>query len=684
MSAAVRPGSVVAWWDGHALAFGLVAGEDKQRVRLVLRRGQEERVPPSRIAVEVTAPARLPGASLEERRQAGERIAAVEQRVRQRAGSVEVGLLWEIVAEGQIEDQAGSAMGIGELCELALSSTLGEDQAALILALLDDGVHFVRKGDGWAPRGRRMVGELKIEREHVARREAETRKLFSALAEAARGGVFCAQGSEVERRYVGALEQLAARNDQAEEVARTLALEALAAAGVRFDTPGEGAFRLLRRIDRFSSDDENLQPLRFGLRTEFPVEVLEHSERLVNSGGGHTRRDLTFLAPITIDGPQTSEIDDALSIERLGQGAFRVGVHIADPGTFVVPGDPVDREALTRSLTYYMPDLRLPMLPPAISEQAASLVQGQPRPALSFLVDVDAQGRVAAYELALSTIRSSARLDYTQADRVIRAGGDHGEQLCALAELARLRQHARALAGAVTILAPEVEPQVEKDGSVHLDRLDPDSPSRRAVTEAMILAGEVAALFCKEAGLTVIYRRQAAPALPLDLPPEGVSDPVAVRHVRLSLKRAEVGLAPGLHASLGLPAYTQVTSPIRRFQDLATQRQISAHLRGLPPAYDIEAMQRIAATTEQAEHQARRAERAADEYWLLRYLENQAERELEAVVLGVEPRPVVQLVETLWEQTMNGLTGVEPGQRIRVRVERINPRAGLLGLRHMR
>jgi exoribonuclease-2 len=120
---------------------------------------------------------------------------------------------------------------------------------------------------------------------------------------------------------------------------------------------------------------------------------------------------------------------------------------------------------------------------------------------------------------------------------------------------------------------------------------------------------------------------------------------------------------------------------LRRFQDLATHRQIAAHLAGESLPYDADALQRIAATTEQAEIDARRAERAAEEYWLLRYLERSSGEIVEALVVETEPRPVVQLAETLREQPMPSLAGVEPGQRVDLRVERVNPRAGLLVLR---
>jgi len=214
-----------------------------------------------------------------------------------------------------------------------------------------------------------------------------------------------------------------------------------------------------------------------------------------------------------------------------------------------------------------------------------------------------------------------------------------------------------------------------------LERMEAGSPARRAVAEAMVLAGEVAARTCLEAGLPAIYRRQAPPTDLAGVRRERISDPVQVRRVRRRMLRAEVGTTAGRHAGLGLDAYVQVTSALRRFQDLATQRQIAAHLAGRKPPCDKDAMQRIAAATERAEADARRAERAVNDYWILRYLAAEPDREVEAIVVETEPRPIVQLVETLWEQHVPSIAGATLGEHVWLRIERVNPRAGLLTLR---
>ena len=597
-------------------------------------------------------------------------------------------MLWEIVVES-VEGADGrpkpGSFFTAELAELALEDRSGASMTAVARALRQDGIHFARKGDDWVARSREQVEELEQQRQRVQARESQTAAFFDALGVAVQGGEFVASGSEYEERYLEALYQLSVHEEETPEGARALAVEALGASKVRHDRPNEGAFRLMRLVGRIDDDDVNLQILRYGLRVEFPDEVRACAERSAGQKpDGEGREDLSHLEILSIDSPSTREIDDALSLERIGDG-FRLGVHIADPGAFVKPDDAVDREALARGQTHYHPDLKLPMLPPVLGEDAASLVAGQVRPALTFFFDLDpTTAAVRDRRVVRSTVRTTARLDFESADRTIGNGdGPHFETLVELVRLGALRERRRVEQGAVSIYAPEVDFRVDGDGQIVLDHIDPESTSRRTVTEAMILAGEAAAQICLEAGFPSVYRRQAAPDRPLELPAEGVRGPVEVRRVRRSLNRGTVGSQPGPHFGLGVAAYVQITSPLRRFQDLAMHRQLAAHLSGQSPPYDAEAMQRIAATTDRADRDARRAERGAEEFWRLRYLEGRTGEEVDAIVVDTEPRTVIQLVETLHQQPLPSLTGVEAGSSVRLCVEHVNPRAGRLILRRV-
>ncbi|HXV77393.1 MAG TPA: hypothetical protein VD788_13835, partial [Candidatus Polarisedimenticolaceae bacterium] len=250
------PGALVAVWEAGELTLGVVAGEEKRRLRLVLEGGREIRVQPARIAWEVEAPGKVPGAAPEERREAGERVERAERRLRGVADSIDVELVWQILAEAGAPPADG--FETGDLAELALDSRSGESMAATVRALRRDGLRFTRKGERWLARAAEQVADLERERERIAERELQTRALFDALAAAVRGQAFHETGSEYERRYLDALTRLAVDAESAPEVARALAVEALSASGLRCERPHEGAFRLLRLVGRLEHDDVNL------------------------------------------------------------------------------------------------------------------------------------------------------------------------------------------------------------------------------------------------------------------------------------------------------------------------------------------------------------------------------------------------------------------------------------------
>jgi len=670
------PGSVVAWWEHDAITFGVLVAEEKQRVVLVTADGREERLPGTRL-VAMLAPGAAPARTVDGRKEAAARASAMAAAVAARSALVDVATLWELV-----RDESGP-VAEAALSGLALGRAEAPDCLATMLALSKDGVRFIRKPSGWLPRDADAVGEILAEREQVARRADEKARVFTGLARAWRDGGFQSEGSVFERRVLAALETLAVLDFETPEKERALAAEAIAAAGARGDRPSDAAFRLLRRTGRFASDDENLAIVRFELRTSFPDEVLRRAEAAASAGFDRAeRRDLTGRTILTIDDPATREVDDALSIEERGNGMVEVGIHIADPCAFFAPGDPVDVEARARGTTYYFPERKLLMLPAVLSEDAASLVAGRDRPALSFLVTVDATGSVVSVEIARTIVRVAARLNYDDVDATLKAGdGAHFAILAGLAAFSELRAACRARAGAIALRAPETEIRVAGDGTLALTRRDPDTPAQRLVSEAMVLAGEVAATWLDARRVPAIYRRQAAPDGRLPEADRSQPEAVHIRATRRLLKRGEAGLHPGAHHALGLSAYTQVTSPLRRYQDLSVHRQLVSVLLGKPPEYDAAGMQAILAATERAESEGRRAERAADRYWMLRWLERATGSTLTGVVVEVVPRPIVVLDETLVEQVVPSLVAASIGDRVRLKVERVNPRADLLSLR---
>jgi len=141
---------------------------------------------------------------------------------------------------------------------------------------------------------------------------------------------------------------------------------------------------------------------------------------------------------------------------------------------------------------------------------------------------------------------------------------------------------------------------------------------------------------------------------------------------------------PGRHYALGLDAYTQATSPIRRYQDLVIHRQIKSTLAGGAPIYEAEELQRLAVLTDEAERVARLTERGSDEYWTLKLLEKSKGSTVDGVVVYRDRRRVeVELSETLFNVQVAPRPDHELGQRLRLVIESVNPRATSIHLRQL-
>jgi exoribonuclease R len=172
--------------------------------------------------------------------------------------------------------------------------------------------------------------------------------------------------------------------------------------------------------------------------------------------------DRTDLALVTIDPPGARDLDQALHIARDGDG-FVVSYAIADVAAFVHAGDPLDREAHRRGMTLYAPDSRVPLHPPVLSEEAASLRADQVRPALLWTLRLDAHGRMTDAEVVRARVRSREQLDYDQAQAEI-DGGHPRESLALLAEVGRWREQRERERGGVSLPLPEQEVVPADDG----------------------------------------------------------------------------------------------------------------------------------------------------------------------------------------------------------------------------
>jgi exoribonuclease-2 len=316
-----------------------------------------------------------------------------------------------------------------------------------------------------------------------------------------------------------------------------------------------------------------------------------------------SRADLTHLPAFAIDDEGSATPDDALSLEGV-----RLWVHVADAAALVHPDDPVDLEARARGASLHLPESVVPMLPWRAT-QDLGLGLAEVSPALSFGLDLDAAGQILGLELLPSWVRVT-RLTYEQAE--IRM---EEEPFRSIYRLAQVYQARRRADGAIMIDFPEVSVTVRR-GEVSLRPLPP-LKSRVAVQEAMLMAGQAVAQFALERGLPLPYAAQEPPESGSHAG-EGLSLS-GMFALRRTLKRSQYRSLPAPHAGLGLAAYVQATSPLRRYPDLVVHQQLRAHLRGDQLLGTQDLLERIGAL-EAVIGSVRQVEQLSDKHWTLVYL----------------------------------------------------------------
>lgn len=371
------------------------------------------------------------------------------------------------------------------------------------------------------------------------------------------------------------------------------------------ETP-EQAHALLLKLG-YWQETVNPYPVRLAVEPESPRVDLPPLP-------DEARVDLTHLPAFAIDDEDSRDPDDAISLD-----GSRLWVHVADAAALVSPNSPLDLEARHRGSTLYLPERTITMLPPAVTPILALGLQ-ETSPALSFGLDLDSAGEITHVEVVRSWVRVT-RLTYPEVDRRIEE-----EAFNPLYHLARRNEARRVAQGAVQLDLPEVKVRVVDDEIII--RPLPRLKSRQLVTEAMLMAGEATAKFALERDIPVPFSTQPPPDMEPDIS-EGLAGMFARRK---TLKRSEMKSNPAPHSGLGLPAYAQATSPLRRYLDLVVHQQLRAHLRG-EPVLDSQAVFERVGAADAVSGSVRQAERLSRRHWTWVYLQRHPAWQGEAVVV---------------------------------------------------
>ena len=569
--------------------------------------------------------------------------------------------------------EAGDPVGLEDFCELVCGGSSPSQRAACWLELAGPQAWFrLRQNEISA----RPLADLRTLRRERRRRDLEVQRerRWQALLRARQP----VRAHELEPEQRQRLEQLAlVASERLDASALEPALrQSLTALHLGVD---RGDLRHLL-ADLGQWDRHQLLSLRGTTwSTGFPPELLAEAERLAlganqpQSGDEH-RDDLTHLATVTIDDDDTCDIDDGLALERLDNGRQRLWIHVADPGRLLRVGTPLDLEARRRGSSLYLAGGILPMVPEVLSNGPFSLRQGQRTAAWSLWVDLAEDGAVAESGILRSWVRPRYRLSYGDADELIDLAPKEDPDLADLEILLLRRRQWRLQRGALQMDLPEGRIRC-RDGQAVLDICDP-SPSRQLVAEAMILAGAVVADFGRSQGLALPYRSQLPANLPsaseLEVLPEGA---VRFAAIRRCLSRGLVGSRPAAHFSLGLPAYVQATSPIRRYGDLVVQRQLAAQLEGGTPMAEPELEEQLQ-TFDSAVREGLGISREDQRHWQQVWFEGQRGGQWRAQFLRwLRPQDRLGLVrvDTLaMDLAAECPAGSEPGEALLLRVHQVD------------
>ncbi len=384
------------------------------------------------------------------------------------------------------------------------------------------------------------------------------------------------------------------------------------------ETP-ENAHRALIQFG-FWIPEHNPYPARQGLPEADPL-------LLVGQLPDEERLDLTHLSAFAIDDEGNQDPDDALSLE-----GERLWVHVADVAALIPPDSDLDREARARGGNQYLPERMVNMLPLEITQRLGLGLQ-EVSPALSFGFGCDEAGEVRNLTIQRTWVKVQ-RLSYEAAED--RLETFPFAAMVSLVERFRNRRQSNDAAG---IELPEVNVRV-CDGEVVIRPL-PRLRSRALVMDAMLMAGEAVAAFCRDLGIPIPYVSQPAPdkvEQPLDL--------AGMYAYRRRFKPSRLVDEPAPHFGLGLPLYTRATSPLRRYSDLLVHQQLRAWLRG-ESLIEAHAVASRVGEAEVAAAAIRRSERLSNQHWKLVWLRDHPDWRGEALVVDREERKHVLLIPDL-------------------------------------
>jgi len=463
--------------------------------------------------------------------------------------------------------------------------------------------------------------------------------------------------------------------------------------------PGENPVaRVVEILGRAGENEAEIHSImaEFGLPFRFPEEVEQEARKIdegITPAEIKKRRDFRQITTFTIDPEDAKDFDDALSIETLPNGNYRVGIHIADVTHYVKPNSALDQEAYDRATSVYLVDRTIPMLPERLSNELCSLRPHEDKLTFSAVFELDKQAHLVNEWFGRTIIHSKYRFTYEEAQDVLETGkGPFATELKILNELAKKLRKERFARGAVNFETTEVKFKLDEKGHplAVIPKIRKDA--HKLIEEFMLLANKRVATFVfslgkrsknsegQHEGKTFVYRihdypdpekvkdfavfaRQFGHRLQIDersisrslnklmdeiegKPEQNVLQQLAVR----AMAKAKYSTEPKGHFGLAFDHYTHFTSPIRRYPDVLVHRLLYHYLNKGKSVNKAE-YEAMCVHASEREKRAADAERASIKYKQVEYMSLMApDKVFDGIISGVTEWGIyVELIETKCE-----------------------------------
>ncbi len=426
----------------------------------------------------------------------------------------------------------------------------------------------------------------------------------------------------------------------------------------------------------------------FGLPMEFPKDVLRAADKIdttISIEEIAKRRDFRQITTFTIDPDNAKDFDDALSVEFLDNGNYRVGIHIADVSHYVKPDDIIDQEAVRRATSVYLVDRVVPMLPEVLSNLVCSLRPDEDKYCFSAVFELDQQANLISEWYGKTVIRSDYRFTYEAAQQVLDTGeGPFLKELNVLLGLSKIMRSERVAHGAIEFGGTEVKFELDEDGRPIGVKKKVMKDTNRLIEDFMLLANKMVAskigkikqgmpkpfvyrvhdepdtdklielrAFARRFGheFSTAKNKGAAFAITQLLKDvAGSAEEDIIRHMAIrSMAKAYYATENHGHYGLSFDYYTHFTSPIRRYPDVLVHRQLQHYLQN-EKAISEEELDHLCKHSSIQERKATEAERASIKYKQVEFMMDKVGEEFAGIITGLTNWGIfVEIIETSCE-----------------------------------